>query len=160
MSEPSRLPLPSGPACAACGAPIFWEQTAVGERVPVDAAPTPAGKYELRAGRLYLVSDDELPLDCRYNDHREQCPKRDDKPAERMRDVAPIEWTACRCGARIAFVRTRKGKTMPVQHVGGGEGNVSIVNGTAVVGGVGTGDHVAHFVTCPHATSFRKRGAR
>lgn len=69
----------------------------------------------------------------------------------------------CRsCGARIQWYRSNRGKAMPVNVATSPNGNVRI--GQDLIGepvahvvSDGTGDRVAHFVTCPDAEQWRKR---
>ena len=65
----------------------------------------------------------------------------------------------CRsCGASIEWVRTTKGKMMPLDAAGTPDGNVTVVDGVAHVHpGKGQGDRTSHFVTCPNALDWRKR---
>ncbi len=77
--------------------------------------------------------------------------------------------TTCRgCGAPIAFIKTVKGKSMPVNpdavyFVQGGEFNVVTLDGEVFRGRApGPGEdamigYVSHFATCPEANGFRKR---
>jgi hypothetical protein len=66
---------------------------------------------------------------------------------------------ACRsCGAWLQFVKTEKGKTMPVEKQFGG--NLLIradLLGEDVVQhvGDGKGTHVSHFANCPDAAKWR-----
>lgn len=54
----------------------------------------------------------------------------------------------CRaCGADIQFVKTKRGKTIPVNYdTWDGEEEFKF------------GKHIAHFATCPQADEFRKKG--
>lgn len=80
-----------------------------------------------------------------------------------------MKTTNCRaCGAEIMFLKTVKGKTMPVdvepvrftEGEGGKEKFVlisgEVVNGRTDPGGAYEG-YVSHFATCPEADTFRKR---
>ena len=77
----------------------------------------------------------------------------------------------CRgCGAEIAFIKTVKGKTMPVNPESvyfipaGGPNTYVLADGTVKRGrepgfsekGTEIG-YISHFATCPEADSFRKR---
>lgn len=69
----------------------------------------------------------------------------------------------CRsCTARIQWYRSSRGKPMPINVATSPNGNVRIDQDLlgdpiAVVVGDGTGDRLAHFVTCPDAEQWRKR---
>ena len=80
-----------------------------------------------------------------------------------------MKTTNCRaCGAEIMFLKTVKGKTIPVnpepvtfaEGEGGKEKFVlltgEVVNGRTDPGGAYEG-YVSHFATCPEADTFRKR---
>lgn len=77
--------------------------------------------------------------------------------------------TTCRaCGAAIIFGRTNAGKAIPLDAEPSTDGNVILdSDGMAFILGrdAATAEHakgtelrVAHFVTCPDAARFRKRG--
>ena len=77
----------------------------------------------------------------------------------------------CRgCGRQIAFIKTVKGKTMPVNPDGvyftpaGGPNNYVTLDGEVIRGRDPEPDdkntmigYISHFATCPEADSFRKR---
>lgn len=69
----------------------------------------------------------------------------------------------CRsCGARIQWYRTDQGKKMPVNVTPSPNGNISIQvdllgEPVAHVVSDGTGDRLAHFVTCPDAEQWRRK---
>jgi hypothetical protein len=68
----------------------------------------------------------------------------------------------CRsCGVRIQWYRSNRGKPTPVNENPSPNGNVRIDSDllggpVAVVVSDGTGDRLAHFVTCPDADKWRK----
>lgn len=69
----------------------------------------------------------------------------------------------CRsCGHRIQWYRTTTGKLMPVNAATSPNGNIRIDQNLlgdpiAMVVTNGTGDRLAHFVTCPHADQWRTK---
>ena len=80
----------------------------------------------------------------------------------------------CRgCGKQIAFIKTEKGKTMPVDPEpeyfipAGGPNTYVMIDGSIKRGRKpDDGDkeeswivYISHFATCPKADDFRKRGA-
>jgi len=67
--------------------------------------------------------------------------------------------TSCRaCGASIEFVPTPAGGNMPLDLVPVVGGNIEITDGLAVaVTSDGTVRRQSHFVSCPEASSFRRR---
>lgn len=79
-----------------------------------------------------------------------------------------MQTTTCRkCGARIAFIRMKSGKAMPVDtapvrfHPCGGPETFVTYDGYVVRGKRGSDStetgYISHFATCPAADSFRKR---
>lgn len=64
----------------------------------------------------------------------------------------------CRsCGARITWLLTSKGKSMPVDAEPAAGGNLQIGDdGVVTVVKAGEGTHVSHFATCPSAAAHRK----
>ncbi len=71
----------------------------------------------------------------------------------------------CRsCGATIWWVKTTRGKAMPIDPVETTEGNINLCEGVAhVLGPIeqepGKAYYTSHFATCPHAARHRKGGA-
>ena len=64
----------------------------------------------------------------------------------------------CRsCGAEVVWVKTRSGRSMPLDAVNPNAGNVRIVDNVAHVGADGSGHYVSHFSTCPEADQWRRR---
>lgn len=61
------------------------------------------------------------------------------------------------CDAPVFFVRTTKGKTMPVEPTLATDGNIEIRDGVAHVVAPGQGAYVSHFASCPHAAAWRRR---
>ena len=81
---------------------------------------------------------------------------------------ASIRYGICRaCGARILWLKTTKGKSMPCDPgairftPGGGPETFVTVDGKVVRGKRGnageTYGHISHFATCPQADRFRKK---
>ena len=80
-----------------------------------------------------------------------------------------IRTTKCRgCGAQIAFIKTVKGKSMPVNpdaiyFVRGSEFNAVTLDGEVFRGRTpGPGEaamigYISHWATCPEANGFRKK---
>jgi hypothetical protein len=67
----------------------------------------------------------------------------------------------CRsCNAEIIWARTESGKAMPLDAEPTEDGNVKIVGGFAVVGGLQLLDpgprYTSHFATCPNAAQHRR----
>jgi len=66
----------------------------------------------------------------------------------------------------VLWCKTRTGKAIPVdaQPRTDGTGNIQLVNHgshlAALVGAAGSGEYVAHFVTCPEANGHRKERRR
>lgn len=63
------------------------------------------------------------------------------------------------CGAQIRWVKTKFGKTMPLDEKPTPDGNVILEDGVAVVIANTTTNldrFTPHFVTCPHAAKHRK----
>lgn len=65
----------------------------------------------------------------------------------------------CRsCHAAVVWARRADGKSIPLDAMAPGEGNIRIdENGFAVVGKKGTGHYQPHFVTCRDAAQWRRK---
>lgn len=64
----------------------------------------------------------------------------------------------CRsCGAEVIWVKTAKGKSMPLEACAPSEGNIRITDNVAVYGQKGSGPYISHFSTCPQAGDWRKK---
>lgn len=85
-----------------------------------------------------------------------------------MDSNAAVRYGKCRaCGARILWLKTTKGKNMPVDpgvirfHVAGGPETFVTVNGKVERGQRATAGnqwgYISHFATCPQADRFRKK---
>ena len=85
-----------------------------------------------------------------------------------MDSNAAIRYGKCRaCGARILWLKTTKGKNMPVDpgvirfHAAGGPETFVTVNGKVERGARSTTGaelgYISHFATCPEADRFRKK---
>lgn len=63
-------------ACRSCGASIVWAITAAGKRMPVDAAPSPAGNLVLEGDAVRVVpSADMFDKRPRHTSHFVTCPQ-------------------------------------------------------------------------------------
>lgn len=72
------------------------------------------------------------------------------------------ELTTCRaCGARIEFLRTIKGRRVPLDLTSGPKANL-VVNDEGLVEYVkaGEGTRISHWATCPDADRFRRQRGR
>jgi hypothetical protein len=74
-----------------------------------------------------------------------------------------VSLTCRSCEAPITFARTAKGHRMPIEPAKNGNGNLKLQPSLdpkepplAVNVAPGTGTHVSHFATCPHAPQHRK----
>jgi len=64
--------------------------------------------------------------------------------------------TKCRsCEAEIAFVKTKRGKAMPVDAESLTEEDVEILGRVGEEVAYRHGEHVSHFSTCPDADKYR-----
>ena len=63
----------------------------------------------------------------------------------------------CRtCQAEMIWVKTPKGKNIPLDEEPTGDGDFDIVDGVAIFAGRGKGQHHCHFETCPDSDEHRK----
>ena len=62
------------------------------------------------------------------------------------------------CGAEIVWARTKIGRAMPVESKAGGNVLLESQRGelVATVVGLGEGNAVSHFATCPDAKKWRR----
>ena len=60
------------------------------------------------------------------------------------------------CGELVFWVISTRGATIPINQQQSVDGNIRIVDGTALVGTKGSGPYVSHFATCPHANKHRR----
>lgn len=63
--------------CKACNAPITWELTTKGKRIPLDLAPTDDGNVTIEGGRAVVHAQPPLDVEAgrRYLSHFVTCPK-------------------------------------------------------------------------------------
>jgi hypothetical protein len=71
--------------------------------------------------------------------------------------LTPVVAHCSSCGAPIEWVKTTKGRNMPLDLRSRPNGNVTVrEDGRAVVGATGSGNRVSHFATCPNGPAHRK----
>ena len=160
--------------CNVCGAEVVWVRGVSGVYIPVDPEPVQGGEVTIIAGRVQPPVNELLGLilgpDQRYTQHLRTCPElrtqeaRRERLEEAMTKESPArEITTCKCGARMWFATTEKGKQIPLQEHPSPTGNIFLRDGVAVYVSAknpapeGAELYLSHFVDCPASAQFRSK---